>query len=72
MTSLYLLLLWIQSPRRLGVSRELPRIVVKSREVCIALLFVGIDSENRVDLGGNLGGLWLKEIRLFVSISTDT
>jgi hypothetical protein len=72
MTSLYLLLLWIQSPRRLGVARELPRIVVKSREVCIALLFVGIDSENRVDLGGNLGGLWLKEIRLFVSISTDT
>jgi hypothetical protein len=34
---------------------------VKSQEVCIALLFMGIDSENRVDLGGNMGGLGLKE-----------
>jgi hypothetical protein len=41
-----LLLLGIQSPRWLGVARELPRIVVESQEVCIALLFVGIDSEN--------------------------
>jgi hypothetical protein len=60
MTSLRLVLLGIQSPRRLGVARELPRIV-KSREVCIALLFVGIDSEDRIDLGGNLEGLGLKE-----------
>jgi hypothetical protein len=33
---------------------------VKPREVCIALLFVGIDSENQVDLSGNLGRLGLK------------
>jgi hypothetical protein len=61
MTSLCLLLLGIQSPRQLGVTRELPRIVVESREVCIALLIVGIDSEHWVDLGGNFGGLGLKE-----------
>jgi hypothetical protein len=60
MTSLRLLLLGIQSSRRLGVARELPRIVVMPREVCIALLFVGIDSENQVDLSGNLGRLGLK------------
>jgi hypothetical protein len=60
MTSLRLLLLEIQSPRWLAVARELSRIV-KSREVCIALLFVGIDSEDQVDLGGNLEGLGLKE-----------
>jgi hypothetical protein len=63
--------LGIQSPRQLSVAWELPRIVVKSRELCIALLFVGIDSDNLVDLGGNLGGLGLKETRLFVSISTE-
>jgi hypothetical protein len=33
---------------------------------------VGIDSENQVDLGGNLGGLGLKETQLFVSTSTET
>jgi hypothetical protein len=44
---------------------------VKSEKVCIALLFVGIDSEHRVGLGGNLGGLRLKETRLFVSTSTE-
>jgi hypothetical protein len=71
MTSLCLLILGIQSPRRLGVAWELPRIVVKSREVCIALLFIGIDSENLVDLGGNLGGLGLKDTLLFVSTSTE-
>jgi hypothetical protein len=71
MTSLCWLLLGIQSPRRLGVTRELPRIVVKYREVYIALLFVVIDSEHQVSLDGNLGGLGLKEIRLFVSSSTD-
>jgi hypothetical protein len=59
-------------PIWLHVIQELPRIVVKSREVCIALLFVGIDSENRVDLGGNLRGLGLKETRLFVSAAIDT
>jgi hypothetical protein len=32
-------------------------IVVDSREVCIALLFVGIDSEESIGLGANLGGL---------------
>jgi hypothetical protein len=37
-----LLLLGIQSLRRLGVDRELLRIVVESQEVCIALLFVGL------------------------------
>jgi hypothetical protein len=46
--------------------------VVESQEVCIALLFVGIDSENRVDLGGKLGGLDLKEARLSVSSSMET
>jgi hypothetical protein len=61
MTSLCLLLLGVQSPRWLGVARELPRIVVEFREVCIALLFMGIDSEHRIGLGGNLGGLWWKE-----------
>jgi hypothetical protein len=35
--------------------------VVESGEVCIALLFVGIDSLHQVGLGGNLGGLALKE-----------
>jgi hypothetical protein len=67
MTLLCLLLLGIQSPRWLGVARELPRIVVESWNVCIAFLFMGIDSEHRVVLGGNLGGLWLKETRLFVN-----
>jgi hypothetical protein len=35
--------------------------MVESWEVYIILLFVGIDSEHRVGLGGNLGGLGLKE-----------
>jgi hypothetical protein len=47
-------------------------IVVKPWEVCIAPIFMGFDSKNRVDLGGNLGGLWLKEIRLFVSSSIES
>jgi hypothetical protein len=45
--------------------------VVESQKVCIALLFVGIDIEHRVGLGGNLGGLGLKETFLFVSTSTE-
>jgi hypothetical protein len=61
MTLLHLLLLGIQSPKRLGIARELLSIVVKSWDVCISLLFVGIDSENWVGLGGNLRGLGLKE-----------
>jgi hypothetical protein len=69
MTSLCLLLLRIQSRRRLGVTWELLRIVVESQEVCIALLFVRIDSELQIDLGGNLEGLGLKEIRLFVTVA---
>jgi hypothetical protein len=64
--------LGIQSPRWLGVAQELLRIVVKSWEACIALLFMGIDSENWVGLGGNLGGLWLKETQLFMSYSIET
>jgi hypothetical protein len=47
-------------------------IVVKSQKVCIALLFVGIPSEHQVGLGGNLGGLGMKETRLFVSSSMET
>jgi hypothetical protein len=47
-------------------------IVVKSQKVCIALLFVGISSEHRIGLGGNLGGLGLKETRLCVSSSMET
>jgi hypothetical protein len=69
---LCLLLLGIQSPRRLGVAREVPRIVIESQEVCIILLFMRIDSEHQVGIGGNLGGLGLKETRLFVSSSTET
>jgi hypothetical protein len=46
--------------------------MVESRKFCIALLFVGIDSEHRVGLGGNLGGLGLKGTRHFVSTSTKT
>jgi hypothetical protein len=46
--------------------------VVESWEICIALPFVGIDSEHWVGLGGNLGGFGLKETRLFVSTSTET
>jgi hypothetical protein len=42
---LCLLLLGIQSPRRLGIIWEILRIVVESWKICIALLFVGIDSE---------------------------
>jgi hypothetical protein len=72
MTSLCLLLLEIQFPRRLCVIRELPRIVVESCKVYIALLFVGIDSEYRVDPDSNLRGLGLKETRFFVSTSTET
>jgi hypothetical protein len=72
MTLLCFLLLGIQSPRWLGIARELPRIVVESQEVCIALLFVRIDSEHRVCLGGNLEGLGLKETSLFVSSSMET
>jgi hypothetical protein len=70
-TLLHLLLLRIPSPRRLGVAQELPRIMMKSQKVYIVLFFMGIDSENRADLGGNLGGIWLKETRLFVSTSTE-
>jgi hypothetical protein len=33
---------------------------------------VRIDSEHRVGLGGNFGGLGLKESRLFVSSSMET
>jgi hypothetical protein len=40
------LFLRIQSPTWLGVAQKLSRIVVEFREVCIALLFVGIDSEH--------------------------
>jgi hypothetical protein len=54
------------------VARELPRIVVRPREVCIVLLFVGIDSVNQVGLCDVLRGLGLKETRLFVSSSMDT
>jgi hypothetical protein len=54
------------------VAWELPRIVVKSQKVYIALLFMGIDSENQVGLCDILGGLELKETRLFVSSSTET
>jgi hypothetical protein len=72
MTSLCLLLLGIQYSRRLCVTRELSRIVVESWEVCIILLFMGIDSEHQVDLGGNLGELGLKETRHFMSTSTET
>jgi hypothetical protein len=61
---------WI--PLMARVARELPRIVVKSREVCIVLLFMRIDSENQAGLCNNLGGLGLKETRLFVSSSTET
>jgi hypothetical protein len=67
-----LLLLEIQSPRWLGVARELSKIVVESREVYITLLFMRIDSEHQVDLGGNMGGLGLKESRLFVSTTMET
>jgi hypothetical protein len=44
----------------------------ESQEVSIALLFVRIDSELRVGLGGNLGGLGLKKSRIFVSSSMET
>jgi hypothetical protein len=71
MTSLCFLLLGIQSPRRLGIAREVPRIVVESQEVCITLLFMRIDSEHRVGIDGNLGWLGLKETQLFVSSSTE-
>jgi hypothetical protein len=72
MTSLCLLLLGVQSPRWLGVTRELPGIVVEFREVCIALLFVGIDSEHQIGLSGNLRGLGWKETWLFVRTSMET
>jgi hypothetical protein len=45
---------------------------MKYRKVCIAFLFMGIDRENQVGLCDILGGLGLKEIRLFVSSSTET
>jgi hypothetical protein len=62
----------VQSPRRLSIAQELSRIIVESREVYIALLFMRIDSEDwLVGLGGNLGGLRLKEIQLFVNSSTE-
>jgi hypothetical protein len=54
------------------VARELPRIVVKHQKVCIALLFIGIDSENQVRFCDILRGLGLKETQLFVSSSTET
>jgi hypothetical protein len=69
-TSLCSLLLVIQSPRWLDVARELPRIVAESQKVCIAL-FVGIDSEDPVGLGGNLRGLGLKETWPFVGVSKE-
>jgi hypothetical protein len=48
MTSLFLLFLEIQSPRWLGVARELSRIVVEFKKIYIALFFMGIDSEEMV------------------------
>jgi hypothetical protein len=54
------------------VARELLRIVVKPQEVCISLLFMGIDSENQVGLCDILGRLGWKETRLFMSSSTET
>jgi hypothetical protein len=42
------------------------------QEVYIALLFMGIDSEDQVDPNDNLGGLGLKETRLVVSPSMET
>jgi hypothetical protein len=38
-----------------------PKLVVESQEVCIAFFFVGFLVENWVDLGGDSGGLGLKE-----------
>jgi hypothetical protein len=49
-----------------------PKECGESQKVCIALLFVGIDSEHRVGLGGNLGGLGLKETRLFMRSSSSS
>jgi hypothetical protein len=72
MTPLRMLLLGIQSLKRLGVVRELSRIVVKSQEVCIALLFVINYSENQFDLGDDLVELGLKEIWPFMNTSTET
>jgi hypothetical protein len=46
--------------------------VVESQKVCITLLFMRIDSEHQVDLGGNMEGLGLKESRLFVSTTMET
>jgi hypothetical protein len=49
-----------------------PKLVVESQEVCIAFFFVGFLVENWVDLGGDSGGLGLKETRSFVDSSTET
>jgi hypothetical protein len=35
--------------------------MVEFQKVCIAFLFVEIDNERQISLGGNLGGLGLKE-----------
>jgi hypothetical protein len=44
-TSITFISLGDSSPRRLGIAHKLSSHVVESREVCITLLFVGIDSE---------------------------
>jgi hypothetical protein len=46
-------------------------IMVKPRKVCIALLFVGIDSENQVVLCDILEGLGLKETRFYELLIRD-
>jgi hypothetical protein len=49
-----------ESPRWLGLSGA-PKDCGKVPKVCIALLFVEIDSENQVGLCDHLVGLGLKE-----------
>jgi hypothetical protein len=44
-TSITFVSLGDSSPRWLGIAQKLSSHVVESREVCIALLFMGIDSE---------------------------
>jgi hypothetical protein len=48
-----------------------PKECGESQKVYIVLLFMGIDRDHRVGLGGNLRGLGLKETWLFVSSSTE-
>jgi hypothetical protein len=60
------------SPRRLGVTRELPRLWLSHGKFVLSSSSCRFLVENQVELGGDLGGLGLKETRSFVDFLMET